>query len=234
MVAWVVLCGLLYTCPAVCQEEGPAADDPALAPESEGPRGFPSPAAADTVHTNLWLTEALMGEIVSVAAGFLPNGPSRVMLLNEGGTDSDDLFGSVATRTLTDLGHSLYLAAPDSVPAPPLDYVFAFKVIGVELSYPEVGRTLGIWQRWVERDVSVTAAVDVSEADSGLLLFKDILERRFSDRVDNDDFDDVESDLYDFTTAEKAGSGWQNRIEEIVVLGTLVALIAVYFSNTGN
>ncbi len=104
----------------------------------------------------------------------------------------------------------------------------------MELSYPEVGRTLGIWQRWVERDVSVTASVDVSEADSGLLLFKDILERRFSDRVDHEDFDDVESELYDFTTADKAGSGWQNRIEEIVVLGTLVALIAVYFANTGN
>ena len=156
------------------------------------------------------------------------------MLLNEGGYDTDDLFASVATRILTDLGHSLFLALPDSVQAPPLDYVFAFQVIGVELSYPEVGRTLGIWQRWVERDVAVTAFVEMSEADSGLLLFKDVLERRFSDRVDSDDFDDVDSELYDFTTAEKAGSGWQNRMEEIIVLGTLVALIAVYFANTGN
>ena len=42
------------------------------------------------------------------------------------------------------------------------------------------------------------------------------------------------SELYDFTTAETSESGWQRRIEEIVVLGTLAGLVAVYFANTGN
>ena len=81
---------------------------------------------------------------------------------------------------------------------------------------------------------STTFPAQVSTASTGQLLFKDIVERRFSDRVDNDDFEDVETDLYDFTTAETVGSGWQNRMEEIVVLGTLVGLIAIYFANTGN
>jgi len=58
--------------------------------------------------------------------------------------------------------------------------------------------------------------------------------RRFSDRVEADDFDAVESPLYAFTNAEVADSGWHSRIEELVVLGTLAGLIAIYFSNTGN
>ena len=195
---------------------------------------MPAPAAPDTVRTNLWLTEALMGEIVTSFARVLPSEPSGVLLVNLGGRDMDDIFGSVAVGILSDLGHQTFVVAGDSTVQDPVDFICEYKVVGIELSYPEVGRTLGIWQRWIARDVSVTASIDVADADSGRLLFKDIVTRRFSDRVDNDDFDDVESQLYDFTTAETSGSGWKNRMEEIVVLGTLVALIAVYFSNTGN
>lgn len=195
---------------------------------------MPAPAAPDTVRTNMWLTEALMGEIVSSSVQALPAEPADVLLVNQGGRDMDDIFGGVAAGILSELGHRTYVVAGDSTVLFPVDFIFEYKVVGIELSYPEVGRTLGIWQRWVARDVSVTASVNVSETDSGRLLFKDIVTRRFSDRVDNDDFDDVESQLYEFTTAETSGSGWQNRMEEIVVLGTLVGLIAVYFSNTGN
>ena len=46
------------------------------------------------------------------------------------------------------------------------------------------------------------------------------------------DFDRVNSDLYGFTRAQTAESGWQRRMEEIVVLGTLAGLVAVYFANT--
>ena len=195
---------------------------------------MPAPAAPDTVHTNLWLTKALMGEIVNASVQALPPEPADVLLVNLGDRDMDDIFGGVAAGILGELGHRAYVVAGDSTVLVPVDFIFEYKVVGIELSYPEVGRTLGIWQRWVARDVSVTASVNVSEKDSGRLLFKDIVTRGFSDRVDSDDFDDVESQLYDFTTAETSGSGWQNRMEEIVVLGTLVGLIAVYFSNTGN
>lgn len=195
---------------------------------------FPAPTEPDTVRTNLWLTEALMGEIVTFAANSLPKEPATILLVDQGGQESDDVFGAVASVLLRSMGYELFLVSADSTVQAPVDFVFNFKVVGVELSYPEVGRTLGIWQRWVARDLKVTASVDISTADSGLLVFKDIVDRRYSDRIDNSDFSEVGSDLYDFTTADKAGSGWQRRTEEIVVLGTLVALIAVYFANTGN
>lgn len=195
---------------------------------------LPGLAEPDTVRTNLWLTEALMGEIVSHAAGFIPAAPGSILLVAKKGDDQDDLFGTVAAGILRKSGYELYLAADDSVEIGPVDYVINYSVVGVYLTYPEVGRTLGIWERWVGREVAVTASVEISGSPGGQLLFKDVLDRKFSDRVDNDDFDNVESDVYAFTTAQKTGSGWQNRMEEIIVLGTLVGLIAVYFANTGN
>lgn len=196
--------------------------------------GLPGPAEPDTVRTNLWLTEALMGEIVTLAVGSLPPGGHAIKLEAQSADDGEEIFGGVAANILSELGHELYVASQDSNLAASVDYVFGYRVVGIELSYPEVGRTLGIWQRWVARDLVVSAAVEISAANSGQLLFKDIVERSISDRVDNDDFDLVGSDRYDFTTAEKSGSGWKNRMEEIVVLGTLVALIAIYFANTGS
>jgi hypothetical protein len=202
--------------------------------EEGGALHLPGLAAADTVRTNLWLTEALMGEIVAHAASSLPPAPGALLVVDEGGTDADALFGGVVSEILAGRGYDLYVTTPDSTVTAPVDFVFNYSVVGVELNYPEVGRTLGIWKSWVGREVTVTASVEIATAAAGRLLFKDTVSRRFSDRVDNHDFDAVDSGLYDFTTAETAGSGWQNRMEEIVVLGTLVGLIAIYFANTGN
>lgn len=223
---WLLLAGvaLLLAGPVF------AADDPEVTP----PGGLPDPAAPDTVRTNLWLTEALMAEIVNSAVASFPPGHHAVKIEDLGGTDSDEIFGGVSANIMREQGYELFISAQDSTVAPPVDYIYRYKVIGIDLSYPEVGRTLGIWQRWVARDLAVSVSVEIAAANSGQLLFKDIVERRFGDRVDNDDFDLVGNELYDFTNADKAGSGWQNRMEEIVVLGTLVALIAIYFANTGS
>lgn len=225
-----VLCFLTLTL-SLALAGASLADDP---PEGEVALQLPAPAEADTVRTNLWLTEALMGEIVSHAVASLPPAPAALLVVDEGGTEADALFGGVASEILGGQGYDLYVITQDSTITAPVDFVFYYSVVGVELVYPEVGRTLGIWKRWVGREVGVTASVEIATAEGGRLLFKDTVSRRFSDRVDNNDFDDVDSDLYDFTTAETAGSGWQGRMEEIVVLGTLVALIAIYFANTGN
>jgi hypothetical protein len=195
---------------------------------------LPGLAEPDTVRTNLWLAEALMGEIVSHAAGFVPAPPGSILLVGKKSDDQNELFGNVAAGILRKSGYDLFLASDDSTEIGPVDYIFTYTVVGVELTYPDVGRTLGIWERWVGREVAVTASVEITGAPGGQLLFKEIVQRTFSDRVDSGDFDRVESDLYPFTTAQKTGSGWQNRIEEIIVLGTLVGLIAVYFANTGS
>jgi hypothetical protein len=221
LVVLAVLAGLMGTATVFAQEEG-----------TSGALG--GLAEPDTVRTNLWLTRALMGEIVTRAAASLPPGPAGVALVQRGAEDSDVLFGVVAADILAERDYELFVAEVDSLPAAGVDYFFAYQVVSVELAYPEVGRTLGIWRRWVGRDLSVTASIQVSAAAGGRLLFKDIVERSFSDRVDNRDFDQVGSDLYEFTDAETAGSGWQNRMEEIIVLGTLVGLIAIYFANTGS
>ncbi|MBE0564385.1 MAG: hypothetical protein IH621_00370 [Krumholzibacteria bacterium] len=202
------------------------------AAQTAAPAGMPSAAAADTVRTNLWLTEALMAEIVSSAAAALPPPPAAVRLQARGEGQANDLFGATAARVLGGQGYELYIAAEDSVRQAAVDAVFAYDVQGVELSYPEVGRTLGIWRSWIERDVAVSALVEVTDAASGRLLLKERLVRSFGDRVPDDAFGGVDSRLYPFTSAATGESGWQRRVEEFVVLGALAGLVAVYFANT--
>lgn len=200
------------------------------APPSELPAG----AGADTVRTNLWLTEALMGEIVTAAAKALPEAPGSVRLAARREDLRNDVFQAVAADILAQDGYELYLADDDSSTIGPVDYVFSYDVQNIDLTYPEVGRTLGIWRNWVQRELAVSALVEVSEEATGRLLLSERIERRFGDRIGSDDLSRVDSDAYDFTTAETAASGWQNRAEEIVVLGTLAGLVAIYFANTGN
>ena len=137
--------------------------------------GLPGLSEPDTVHTNLWLTEALMGDIASHAASSLPPAPGAVLLVNKGGSEQDELFGGVATGILSGRGYDLFVVAGDSTVQSPVDFVFSYKVLGVDLTYPDIGRTLGIWQRWVAREVAVTASVEVSTVPVGKLLFKEIV-----------------------------------------------------------
>ncbi len=196
--------------------------------------GLPGVAAADTVRTNLWLIEALMGEIVNTAAAVMPPAPGAVRLEATRDDPRNDIFQAVAAEILGAAGYDLYVAEEDPARQGAVDYVFGFSVQDIALSYPDVGRTLGIWRRWVERELSVAVLVEVSEEASGRLLFNERLERRYGDRLDSGDFDDVDADVYEFTTAETTETGWKSRIEEIVVLGTLAGLVAIYFANTGN
>jgi hypothetical protein len=111
-------------------------------------------------------------------------------------------------------------------------YIVSYRIVDIALAYPETGRRLGIWRQWVARDLELTVAINVQESATGRLLLSDRVNRSFGDRVPSDDFNAVDSDLYPFTTADPGESGWKSRFEEIVVLGALAALVAVYLANT--
>ncbi len=212
-----------------------ATDAQAAEAEAPGPVGLGT-SAADSLRTNLWLVEALMGEIVSEAAGALPPPPARVLLTGRA-TETDQagkLMRVVAARVLKDRGYELLVSDPDSASGVRPDCAAWFSIDEVAVSYPDVGRTLGLWRRWVDRDVSVVVTTEVSETSSGRLLLSERIARRFSDRVTSDELAGVSTKLYPFTTAVVKESGWQRRLEEFAVLGTLAGLIAVYFANTGD
>lgn len=230
----IFLCLILTAGMALAQEPlpGDGEDDSSEPFVAETAQSLPETTEPDTVRTNIWLTEALMGEIVTRAARVLPPPPSAVRLNLTGNTDADGLLKEAMVRVLGGLGYTLYLPDEDEARLAAVDYQLDSEVVGVELSYPDVGRTLGIWRQWVARELTVTAQVEVSAEDSGLILFSDRIVRSFADRVSSDDFGHVDSSLYDFTTAETKESGWKSRMEEIVVLGALAGLVAVYFANT--
>jgi len=203
-----VFCGFFLSVPAV------------VAQTDSAPLALPAVAAADTVRTNVWLTEALMAEIVSSTARVLPPPPAAIQLDQIQESTEDDLFKAAIVRVLGGLGYEIYVTDDDPAMQAAVDCIYTFSVHGVVLQYPEVGRTLGLWRRWIDRDLLVTAQVDVTMANSGRML--------------DDDFDLVDSNLYEFSTAETSESGWKGRMEEIIVLGTLAGLVAVYFANTGD
>jgi len=197
------------------------------------PTGLPAMDAPDTVRTNLWLVEALLGDVFQAAARNLPQPHARVQVLALADEPADQLARGVAARVLLGLGCEAYVTGPDSTVGP-VDYVMAYRVQDVQLSYPTAQRTLGIWRRSVSRHVAVAVDVNLAEAGTGRVVYSDIVHRALDDLVDDSDFGLVESPVYEFTTAEVGESGWQRRAEEFVVLGTLAGLVAVYFANTGD
>lgn len=201
---------------------------------AESVAGLPASAASDTLRTNLWLTEALMAEIVNAATHVMPPAPAAVRLVVLREDDRNDIFQAVAAEVLGGKGYDLYVADDDESRQGAVDYSFGYSVENISLSYPDVGRTLGLWRRWVARELTVSVLVEISEESSGRLLLNDRIERKFGDRFDSGDFGDVDSEEYEFTTAVTSESGWKNRMEEIVVLGTLAGLVAIYFANTGD
>jgi hypothetical protein len=125
--------------------------------------------------------------------------------------------------------------APD-LPRPPqnVDLVISYDVENIDLAYPRTGRRFGLWRQWIERQMSASAFVTVVERGSGRLILQDRFERAYRDRVPDDVCDDIGSSLYPWTDAERQESGLRRRLEEVVVLGTLAGLVAVYFANTGS
>lgn len=227
---------LKLACLAACLAAVSAKGATAGASADAGPTGLGGAAAADSLRTNVWLVEALMGEIVVETAASLPPAPARVKVTTRaaGSDKADGLMMIVAARVLAERGYEVFAADADSTRGSAPDFAVTFSVHEVELSYPDVGRSLGLWRQWVERDVAVAVSVQLVDVPTGRLLLSDRLSRRFSDRVTDDEFPYVESRLYPFATAQVGESGWTRHLEEIAVLGTLAGLVAVYFANTGD
>lgn len=215
-----MLFGLLALVVATAGGAAPAAAD-AVAP-------------ADTVRTNLWLTETLMADAATAAARVLPAPPRTVLLEARGKLPEDELLGTVLVRQLMAAGYDVYLPPEDDAPVPATDLVYGYRVTGVDLVYPEVGRTLGIWRQWVDRRLTVSILAEIVERESGRVLLNDRVTRSYNDRVPGGDFDAVNSRAYAFASAETSESAWQRRMEEIVVLGALAGLVTIYFANTSD
>jgi hypothetical protein len=195
---------------------------------------FSALTAVDSVRTNLWLSESLVKEIVIHTLASMRPAPGAIRIEQAGKLASEDLLGQMAFEVMTDAGYEVFTAVNDTAHLAAVDYVYTYKVAKVDLEYPRVGRTLGVWWQWVDRDLSASADIQIIEADTGRLVFDDLVVRQFSDRIGADDFSAINSEIYSFTTAEPSESGWHRRLEEIVVVGTLTGMVAVYFANTGN
>ncbi len=191
-------------------------------------------AVSDTVPSNLWLTRSLLSDLAARYADVLGPGPRKVLLAPLDAEPGTELLRTAISEVLLDRGNTVYLAGDEDAPTGPVDARWSFRVVGVELSYPEVGRTLGLWRSWIARRITVTVQSVITEEPGGRLLLDEEKEVKVADRFPAGDFERVDSPLYAFTTAEPVSGGWHGRLEEMVVLGTLAGLVAVYFANTSD
>ncbi|MBC8423768.1 hypothetical protein H8E07_06555 [bacterium] len=198
------------------------------------------PAAADTVRTNLWVARALFTDIAREAVASVPGRDQGVSLRARGTHDALPLLETALYAALQDAGHRPYLDESDDsgalAPITPdeADYEIRYRFETCQLDYPAVGRRFGLWRNWIDREVEVSALVGVVDLSSGRLLLDDRIERRFNDRVPADFLDLVDESTYAFTTAVPADGGIRTIMEELVVIGALTGLVAIYFTNTGN
>ena len=204
---------------------------------AHGQEAPPSAAAAgsDTVRTNLWIAEALMGEAVAATMPALPPAPAVVRLVPKVTDASTEILTTVISRRLRLAGYDLRLplaASDTTVVSADADCEFRYEVVELTLAYPETGRRFGIWREWVGREMAFTGLFTVVETPLDRVLFNDRVRRTYRDRVPNDEFAGCESKAYAFTSAATREGGWTRRVEEIVVLGALAGLVAVYFQNT--
>jgi hypothetical protein len=185
----------------------------------------------DTLRTNLWVAEALLGVAVDELLAALPPPPAVVLLVPATTEAAANLLTSVATARLGRSGYQVHL---DRVPAGTDQPVveLRYRVNSLELKYPETGRRLGIWKSWYARQMSVTAELTVVERQDGQILASRRVAHTYRDRVPEDYLTAIESPAYPFTRAAPQASGWTRRLEEIVVLGALAGLVVIYFANT--
>jgi len=214
----------------------------ATAVEAVAPTAVPAfdVAAADTIRTNLWVAQALLTDIAREAVAAVPGAGRRVALRARDTHEAGPLLETAFYAALIDAGHDAYLdeaaEEEDDRPIRPVsaDYEIRYLFETCELGYPAVGRKFGLWKQWLDREVEISVMVGVVEMDSGRLLLDDRLQRRFTDRLPAGYLDLVDATTYGFTSAEPAAGGIQSIMEELVVLGALTGLVAIYFTNTGN
>ncbi len=194
-----------------------------------------APAAADTVRTNLWLARALLTEAARDMLSDLPAGCRSVEVVAEAEGPATALFEPILFAVLRGAGITVYSAADrDSQAAPAADHRLRYRLEQLSLAYPAQGRTFGLWRSWLDRELAVTAVYKVVRLPDGLVLAERRRVHRYADRIRAGDRVLVESDLYPFTAAEPPAGRGRALLEQTLVIGTLVGMVAAYFANTGS
>lgn len=189
-------------------------------------------ASGDTLRSNLWVAETVLGEAIDALLPSLPPPPTAVLLVPATTEAAANLLTAVATARLQQAGYTVHLdRAPQDDEARVVEV--RYRVNKLELSYPASGRRLGLWPGWIARQMAFTAQFTVVDGADGQVLSSRRIARTFQDRFPHEYLTAVESTDYPaFTRATAPAGAWSRRLEQAIVLGTLVGLVAIYFANT--
>jgi len=201
-------------------------------------------AAPDTLHSNLWWTESLMEDLLRVGTDQLPSDGNAVLLTPVGKHPALDVMRTIAVDLVEGTGRAAILLDDDieeleldpdfDLSADQVPYELRFRLEDVRLEYPRVGRRVGLWRTWVDRDLEVSGVVTVRDRRSGRLLVDERVVRSYGDRLPASDLGSYESKAYEFTSAQIEEGGFSAILEEVVVLGALTGMVVAYFATTSN
>jgi hypothetical protein len=172
----------------------------------------------------------------------LPPAPARLILRPGGRHEATPLLQEMMFSCLSDAGYQVFLddsdlnkdGKPTTEVTDDAQVLVKFGLSDVDLSYPASGRRFHLWRQWVDRELAMTMFVTVQDHETGQVLMNERMVRRYADRIPADRFDGVSSPTYQFTQADVQASGIRGVLENVVVIGSLAGLVAVYFANTGN
>jgi len=184
----------------------------------------------DTLRTNLQVAEGLMGEAVAAVVQELPAPPAAIVLVPGSTEDDAIVLTNVAAHRLRGAGYEVYLDQRPAASDAPI-YEVRYRVQNLELSYPDSGRRFLFWKSWVGRKMDLAVQVTVTDAE-GQVLVSRRQAHAYEDRVPAGSMAAVESPTYEFTQLDDTADGGSRRLEQVVVLGSLAALVAIYFANT--
>lgn len=188
-------------------------------------------AGDDTVRTNLQVALALMDDALTEVMAALPDSPAAVVLVPGSSKAESDLLTNLATSRLKDAGYTVHLdVAPEGTDAPVLE--LRYRVEDLRLTYPRTGRRLLFFKSWVGRRMDLALQVTAVDRRDGQVLASRRVVTGYADRFPTDHLDAVQSPTYDFTQADLPASSTSRRLEQVVVLGALAGLAAIYFANT--
>jgi len=110
------------------------------------------------------------------------------------------------------------------------DLLLNFRVIKLNLEYPEVKRRKLLGKSWVRREAQVALSFNLSDFE-GKVLWSKRGERKNSDLVKVDELMLLNNKQYPFLSPEVPESSWGKYVEPAVVTVVIGALIYLFFAN---
>jgi hypothetical protein len=113
-------------------------------------------------------------------------------------------------------------------------YKLSYQIIRMSLGYSKISRKYWLGSKRVEREAQIDLFAQLSENESGEIVWVGETEKRYEDVIPYSLLEKVEDPEYAFTRPERKEIRLSRLIEPLVVGGVVIGLVFLFFSNQSN